>query len=83
MSDGGYRGNPEGVMPYRKPRDGKRTTGLEAGLQRRTSQDPGSRRTCPGPTQDLQILRDYCRAAQTLAVTASGIDHLHNIALAG
>jgi hypothetical protein len=29
-----------------------------------------------------KILRDYRRAAATLAVTASGIAHLHNIALA-
>lgn len=29
-----------------------------------------------------KILRDYRRAARTLAVTAAGIAHLHNIALA-
>jgi len=29
------------------------------------------------------ILRDYGRAASTLADTASAIAHLHNIALAG
>jgi len=30
-----------------------------------------------------KILRDYRRAASTLADTASAIAHLHNIALAG
>ncbi|MFC6018500.1 transposase family protein [Plantactinospora solaniradicis] len=31
----------------------------------------------------FKILRDYRRAARTLADTASGIAHLHNIILAG
>jgi hypothetical protein len=30
-----------------------------------------------------KILRDYRRAGRTLAATAAGIAHLHNIALAG
>ncbi len=31
----------------------------------------------------FKILRDYRRAARTIADTASGIAHLHNIILAG
>lgn len=52
IADGGYRGNHEVIMPYRKPRDGSEL--VETGLQRRTPQGQGSRRTCPGPAQDLQ-----------------------------
>jgi hypothetical protein len=34
-------------------------------------------------TAVLEILRDYRRAASTVADTASGIVHLHNLALTG
>jgi hypothetical protein len=29
MTDGGYQGNPEVIMPYRKPRDGSAWAGVE------------------------------------------------------
>ena len=37
---------------------------------------------CLARLKTYKILRDYRRAARTLATTASGIAHLHNIALA-
>jgi hypothetical protein len=53
MADGAYRGNPEVIIPYRKPADGSDVL-LERGLQRRAPQDPGPGRALPGPPQDLQ-----------------------------
>ncbi len=57
---------------------------------------PGSRTTAPGTARSApasstalarlktyKILRDYRRAARTLAITAAGVAHLHNIALTG
>ncbi len=81
MADGGYQGNPDVIMPFRKPRDGsglpewkeelnadhrKVLARVEHGL---------ARMTC------WKIPRGYRRAANTLGDTVSGITHLHNIPL--
>ncbi len=79
MTDGGYQGNPE-VMPFRKPRDGNdlpdwTEEDLNA-THRKTRariEHTLARMTC------WKILRDYRRAASTLADAISGIAHLHNI----
>jgi hypothetical protein len=83
MADGGYRGNPEVIMPYRKPRNGSDLPGWKqdynAGHRKiRARVEHGLARL-----KTYKILRDYRRAARTLTVTASGIAHPHNIALAG
>jgi hypothetical protein len=83
MADGGYRGNPEVIIPYRKPRDGSE---LPAWKQ---DYNTGHRKIRARVDHALarlktyKILRDYRRAGRTLAVTAAGIAHLYNIALAG
>ncbi|MEV4544731.1 transposase family protein [Micromonospora echinaurantiaca] len=82
MADGGYRGNPEVIIPYRKNRDGgplpdwKEDLNAQHRTVRAQVEHALARMKC------WKILRDYRRAASTLADTASGIAHLHNITLA-
>jgi hypothetical protein len=80
MTDGGYRGNPEVIMPYRKPANGEL-----ADWQQELNE---VHRTVRARVEHAlahmkcwKILRDYRRAASTLADTVSGIAHLHNITL--
>ena len=83
MADGGYRGNPEVIMPFRKPGHGQELPGWKAGYNtdhKRIRARVGhslSRLKC------WKILRDHRRAATTLADTASGITpleiHRHKI----
>jgi hypothetical protein len=79
---GGYRGNPDVVIPYRKPEDGSASVAWKEDLN-------AVHRTVRARIEHVlarmkiwKILRDYRRAARTLIVTASGIARLHNIALA-
>ncbi|GIJ23908.1 transposase family protein [Micromonospora lutea] len=82
-ADGGYRGNPEVIIPYRKPADGtdlpawKEALNVEHRTVRAGVEHALARMTC------FTILRDYRRAAHTLADAASGTANLHNIILAG
>ena len=81
MADGGYRGNPQVIIPYRKPHDGsslpqwKEDLNAEHRTVRAQVEHALARLKC------FKILRDYRRSARTLTDTASGIAHLHNIAL--
>jgi hypothetical protein len=83
MADGGYQGNPEVIMPYRKPRDGSDLPDWKEDL------NAGHRKVRARVEHALarmkcwKILRDYRRAASTLGDTVSGIAHLHNILLTG
>ncbi|MFF0123370.1 transposase family protein [Micromonospora arida] len=83
MADGGYRGNPEVMMPYRKPSDGnnlpdwKEALNVEHRTVRAGVEHALARMKC------FKILRDYRRAARTLADATSGIANLHNIILTG
>lgn len=83
MADGGYQGNPEVIMPYRKRRDGQPLTDWQEERNaihrtvRARVEHTLARMKC------WKILRDYRRAASTLADTASAIAHLHNLVLAG
>jgi hypothetical protein len=71
IADGGYRGNPEVVIPYRKPTDGRV---LPAWKEDRNAVHR-TVRACVEHTlarlKVYKILRDYRRAAHTLATTAS------------
>ena len=81
MADGGYRGNPDVIIPYRQPRDGE----LPAWQQASNANHRRIRARVEHALARLKtykILRDYRRAARTLATTASGIAQLHNLALA-
>lgn len=81
MTDGGYQGNPEVIMPYRKPRDGSDLPDWKEQLNavhrtvRARVEHTLARMKC------WKILRDYRRAASTLADAVSGIAHLYNINL--
>ena len=80
MTDGGYQGNPEVIMPNRKPRDGSELPDWQGELNtvhrtvRARVEHTLARMKC------WKILRDYRRAARILADAVSGIAHLHNIA---
>jgi DDE superfamily endonuclease/Helix-turn-helix of DDE superfamily endonuclease len=83
MADGAYRGNPEVVIPYRKPDDG---TALPAWKEDLNAVHRGVRARVEhtlARMKEWKILRDYRRAGKTLADTASGIANLYNIAMAG
>ncbi len=83
MADGGYRGNPEVIMPYRKPRDGSELPEWKQDYNADHRKVRARVEHCLARLKTYKILRDYRRAARTLATTAAGIAHLHNIALAG
>jgi hypothetical protein len=82
MTDGGYHGNPEVIMLYRKPADGSELPERKEELNavhrkvRARVEHTLARMTC------WKILRDYRRAAHTPGDAVSGIAHLHNITLA-
>lgn len=73
MTDGGYHGNPDVIMPFRKPRDGSELPDWQEGLNAvpRTVRARGehtlARMTC------WKILRDYRRAGSTLTDAVPGI----------
>ncbi len=83
MADGAYRGNPDVLIPYRKPEDG---TDLPRWKQDRNAVHRSIRARVEhtlARMKEFKILRDYRRAASTLTDTASGIAHLYNIIIAG
>jgi hypothetical protein len=79
----GYQGNPDVIMPFRKPCDGSDLPDWKEELN-------AAYRTVRARVEHVlarmkcwKILRDYRRAASTLGDTVSGIAHLHNILLIG
>ena len=81
MADGGYQGNTGVIMPYRKRSDGQPLSDWQDDLN-------ATHRTIRARVEHglagmkcWKILRDYRRAAATLADTASGIAHLRNLTL--
>ncbi len=78
IADGGYRGNADVVIPYRNPADGSPLPQWQEDLNRvhRTV-----RAQIEHALARMKIGRSSATTAATLAVTASGIAHLHNIAL--
>lgn len=83
MADGAYRGNPEVIIPYRKPADGSELPEWKADLNKQHRTVRARVEHALARMKCFKILRDYRRAARTLTDTASGIAHLHNIILAG
>ncbi|MEV5716926.1 transposase family protein [Amycolatopsis mediterranei] len=79
--DGGYQGNPEVVMPYRKPRDGNDLPGWKEDLNATHRKVRARIEHVLSRMKNFKILRDYRRTASTLAHTVSGIANLHNILL--
>ncbi|MEW2386583.1 transposase family protein [Micromonospora sp. NPDC047707] len=82
MADGAYRGNPEVIIPYRKPADGNDLPAWKEDLNAQHRTIRARVEHALARTKNWKILRDYRRAAHTLADAASGIANLHNITLA-
>jgi hypothetical protein len=83
MVDGGYHGNPQVIIPYRKPRDGGELPAWKQDYHAGHRKVRARVEHALARLKTYKILRDYRRAGSTLAVTTSAIAHLHNIALAG
>ena len=83
MADGAYRGNPEVIIPYRKPADGSDLPAWKTNLNKQHRTVRAQVEHALARMKTFKILRDYRRAAHTLTDTASGIAHLHNIILDG
>lgn len=82
MTDGGYRGNPDVIMPYRKPAGGSPLPEWKEELNAVHRSISARVEHTLAHMKCWNILRDYRRAAHTLADAVSGIAHLHNITLA-
>jgi hypothetical protein len=83
MADGAYRGNPEVIIPYRKPSDGSKLPEWKQAYNANHRRIRARAEHALARLKIYNVLRDYRRAASTLATTASGIANLHNLALAG
>jgi len=83
MADGAYRGNPDVIIPYRKPDDGSALPQWQEDLNVVHRSVRARVEHTLARMKEFKILRDYRRAAHTLTDTASGIAHLYNIVLAG
>jgi hypothetical protein len=81
MADGGYRGDPEVIIPYRKNRDGSPLPAWKQDLNAQHRTVRAQVEHTLARMKNWKILRDYRRAARTLTAAASGIANLHNIAL--
>jgi len=82
MADGAYRGNPEVIIPYRKPEDGSALPQWQQDVNAVHRSVRARVEHTLARMKEWKILRDYRRAARTLTDTASGIAHLYNIVLA-
>lgn len=83
MADGAYRGNPNVIIPYRKPADGNELPDWKKDLNRHHRTVRAQVEHALARMKTFTIPRDYRRAAHTLTDTASGIAHLHITILAG
>jgi hypothetical protein len=83
MTDGAYRGNPEVIIPYRKPADGSELPDWKTDLNKQHRKVRAQVEHALARMKTFKILRDYRRATSTLTDTASDIANLHNIILAG
>jgi len=81
MADGAHRGNPEVIIPYRKPDDGSALPHWQEDLNAVHRSVRARVEHTLARMKEYKILRDYRRAAHTLTDTASGIAHLYNIIL--
>jgi hypothetical protein len=83
MADGGYRGNPGVIMPYRKRAKDTPLPDWQENLNKTHRTVRARIEHALARMKTYKILRDYRRAGHTLATTASGIAFLHNLAITG
>jgi L-lactate utilization protein LutB len=83
MADGAYQGDPDAIIPYRKPcADGE----LEAWQEALNTVHRSVRARVEhvlAQMKNWKILRDHRRKARTLHHAAAGIAYLHNLAATG
>ncbi|SEG91664.1 DDE superfamily endonuclease [Thermomonospora echinospora] len=82
MADGAYQGNPDVIIPYRKPRDGGPLPAWQEDLNRVHRSVRARIEHALARMKCWKILRDHRRKASTLHDTVAGIAYLHNLALA-
>jgi hypothetical protein len=70
-------------MPYRQPRDGTALADWQEDLNATHRSIRARAEHALARMKNWKILRDYRRAASTLADTASAIAYLHNLTLTG
>lgn len=83
VADGGYQGNPDVIIPYRRARGQERLPAWQDEWNTNHRQVRAAVEHCFARMKTYKILRDYRRAARTLKTTAAGIALLHNLALTG
>jgi hypothetical protein len=83
MADGGYQGNSDVIMPYRKPRNGTVLSDWQEHLNATHRKVRTRAEHALARMKNWKVLRDYRRAASTLAGPASAIAYLHNLAITG
>lgn len=71
------------IMPYREPRGGGALTDWQEDLNTIHRRVRVRAEHTLARMKNWKALRDYRRAAHTLADTASGVAHLRNLALTG
>ncbi|PPK66380.1 DDE superfamily endonuclease [Actinokineospora auranticolor] len=81
MADSGYQGNPEVIMPYRKPREGRERPEWQQQLNTVHRVIRARVEHALARMKNWKILRDYRRAGHTLATTAAGIAFRHNLTI--
>src|SRR5947199_5020996 len=77
MADGAYRGNPEVIIPYCQPTDGSTLPSWKEDLNAVHRSIRARVEHTLARMKEWKILRDYRRAAHTLADTAAGIANLY------
>jgi hypothetical protein len=83
MADGGYRGNPSVIMPYRKRAKDTPLPDWQENLDKTHRKVRVRVEHALARMKTYKILRDYRRAGHPLAATASGIAFLYNLAITG
>jgi hypothetical protein len=83
MADGGYRANPEVIIPYRKPADGSPLPEWKEHLNREHRTIRARIEHTLARMKCRKILRDYRRAGRTLTHAITGIANMYNIAVTG
>jgi DDE superfamily endonuclease/Helix-turn-helix of DDE superfamily endonuclease len=78
MADGAYRGNPDVIIPYRKPRDGGELEAWQEDLNAVHRRVRARVEHVLARMKNWKILRDHRRKARTLHHTAASIAYLHN-----
>jgi hypothetical protein len=81
MADSAYHGKPEVIIPLSKPSDGTELPDWKKDLNAGHPTIRAGVEHVLASVKTWKILRDHRRTASALTNTASGMAHLHNVAL--